>query len=217
MPYNLGGKTFRTKASIKSFFKDYHKDKNNGHLLEEPHYSVMCDLITRHPRHSEWEIVHPIQLRVNVGKYGEKNYQILRFGGWETFSYNKCIKGDTPEKNVRCNVLKAMRNAVEPQKNKFLAENLVEGQYRCNTCRGMFDDVDVDHNFKIITFQRLVDDFLIGERKRYADVGLADVGLADLKEGGWSLTEEDHISWCKYHEENAILQCLCKNCHWFKK
>lgn len=212
MPYQLGSKTFRTKASIKTFFQEYYRDHPDGHLLEEPHYSVMADLITRHPKYNEWKILHPLQLRVNVGAYGEKNYQMLRFSGWETFSYNKCIKGDTPQKNVRCNVLRAMRNAIEPQKMAFLASQIIEGEYKCNTCKKMFESVDVDHNFKIITFQMLVDNYLTDNGRTYADVG-----LENMKAGGWSLTADEHDEWYAYHEQNAILQCLCQQCHWHKK
>ena len=204
MKYTLGGRVFATKKAIKSYFQDYYRSNDVGTALEGEYKAVMADLIRRHPL---YDATWSTDFTIGLDDWGHKNFK----SGDYTFSYNTCIEGQSLFKNQKKNVQNSARAAIESQIHKHRHKSRIAGMYLCDVCSGTFLKVDVDHNFTIITFQTLLDNFMIAQCRGYADFEILSTDSGDL------FNEVDRKQWCEYHAKYAALRCLCRNCHQFKK
>ena len=210
MTFALGSKEFRTKKEIQNYFKKYHDSRKVGTVLQGEQLSVMEDLIRRHPTYDEMSLPDDLKFRIWSDPYKNKTYQVRGHHEWEVFSYLKCIKGATKSKNHRSNVISAARREIRDQIVAFRKAKEIDNLYICEICGKKTNDVDIDHNFEVITFQRLLDDFLKSKKTTYDQIKITHIPT-----GGHVLTSPDE--WATYHQENAILRCICRDCHRGKK
>lgn len=206
MPYTLGNKLFRTKKAIIQYFQTYHNSHEVGTILTGEHHAVMFDLIKMHPLYDEWASV--TKFRICKDLYNMMYYQSHSESGWQTFSYLKCIRNHSKAKNTRFNVINAGRRAIQRQIDEYRFENVVDDMFwKCAKCNEFFTSVDIDHNYEIITFQTLLDNFISEYNKHYDDFNL--INSCD----GHIFNDEDKQLWNDYHRTNAVLRCLCRTCH----
>jgi hypothetical protein len=178
MKYILGSKVFANKNAIKTYFQDYYKENDVGTALEGEYKAVMTDLIRRHPTYDDtWS-----------------NEFTIGLDDWE----HKCILGHSPAKNQKKNVQDSTRVAIESQIRAHKRKSRIGGIHQCAVCQKHFLKVNVDHNLTIITFQTLLDNFMIAQTKGYSDCG-------------HNFNEADRKQWFDYHAQNASLRCLCRD------
>ena len=217
MVYEYGNQKFRTKADIVKYFQVYHNARDVGDVLEGDHKAVMIDLIKNHPNYDEWDVNGDVEFRIEIDEYKNKRYTIRHVARddlgstWHSFSYRKCIKGGSKEKNKRSNVMNAARKAIKDQILEFREQYKDEGEtlpYKCAICCGKFKSIDVDHDFSKITFLTLLNDFI-----RINKNGLIQsFDLIDTPNGS-ILNPIDCDEWRQYHKKYAILRLLCRKCH----
>jgi hypothetical protein len=210
--YKLGNINFKNKKQITNYIKAYKNSHMAGHVVEEPHRSVLLDLLKWHPRSVEFLIPDFHQdIEINTDDYGGTNFKIkVEPSVWKVFSYYTCIKAQSPQNEHRSNVIKASRSAISDIVKNFKL-NRIQMEDLGNVCKCAIDGnlylvehIHVDHDFTKITFQRLLDDYLLSKNKTYKDIKPFDTG------SGWILTGNDFIEWVAYHEKHAVLRCIHK-------
>lgn len=205
MIYTLGAKEFKTKNAITAYFRNYLKTHDEGNTLSGEAYDIMADLIQWHPEYNaNWGN------NFSVGKsvYGDKNFIV----NGETYSYLKCIKGGTSEQNHRFNVIRACRYAIKSQTIEYLDDNEVsENLYLCEISGECYprEQIHVDHNFNIITFQKIVENFLTELGISYVDITL--LNEADSLCLVHLLDSPFHGLFTDYHRKNAKLRIIHKD------
>lgn len=212
MPYTLGQKDFKSKKDITKYFKTYKETKQENDILEEPYKSVMVDLVSWHPNYNEKWVDETTEFKIGIDSYGLKNFRIKNKNGWSVFSYLKCIRAHTPEKNHRFNVQRACRKAIKKQIEEFKSEAEQNGFWECEIDGNMYlgYEIHVDHNFEIITFQQLLDNFLDTLGKSYLDIKL-------ISTDGHLLGKQDKKDWREYHRLYCVLRCIHKKYNLSKK
>ena len=207
MPYQLGTQIFRTKPDITKYFQSYHNSHEVGTILEGEHKAVMTDLIKKHPDYDEWDVQGEIEFKIDIDDYRNKKYLMKNGDEWYSFSYIKCIKSGTKETNIRANVINASRKAIKGQILEFREQHRQDNLFQCDTCCEYFETIDVDHDFSQITFQTLLDNFLLDKKKEFKSFKLVKTPNGHL------FNSIDCDEWCEYHKKHAILRLLCRKCH----
>lgn len=208
MPYILGNRNFRTKKLITEYFQSYHNANDSGTILDDEHHDVMFDLLKWHPIYYKWNILptSKIVFKLNIDDYKNKFYVFLHDGQIKSFSYLICIRRPTEEQYHKKNCKDAFRYSIRPQIIKFREDNDV-----CCNC-GSIENIDVDHKYDEMPFEKLIQDFL-----NYTNTKYSDYELTSHYASCDTFSKEDSEKWEDYHKEHAILRCLCRTCHQNKK
>ena len=133
--------------------------------------------------------------------WNEHQFFIIKNNGSEdSISWNSCINKKVNSINKRINW--AMRNAVESQIKKFKNTNTNKP---CELC-GTYANITADH---IIKFKKLKDDFLLENPDYPKEFGKHKFGLEIFRDEDFEFVK----LWQEYHQKNAILRILCKECN----
>lgn len=168
-------------------------------------FNFWKDLFKRHPTKGHFNptsftFEKPCNMYFNVDNYRD------------SFSYNVCITGKMKNKTI--DYFDCLRSSIEPQIKAFRNKST---PLKCNSCN-ITDDIkyEVDH---VITFKTLYEDFI----QTVDGVEIDDLKmkynstrhrtLFDLSD---QYTKSLHDLWVEYHDENAVLQILCRKCHILK-
>lgn len=212
--YSLGKKKFNTKKEIKQFLKDFKDNNSVGTSLPEPYHSVMFELLTWHPSFDEWNYnvmdKESLTFKIMIDKkyQRQKAFSVSDSERTWAFSYLKCIRAGTKEANKKSNVIMAARESIKSQIYGYKdSMELESGLYKCAIDGKMYDrsNIHVDHNYEIITFKKILEDFLTLKEMNYSTVPLT----RDKFEYSCFFPDIDQ-EWKDYHRENAILRCIQK-------
>jgi hypothetical protein len=210
MTYQFGLTIFKTKTEITKYFQSYHNSNEVGTILKGDHKAVMTDLIKKHPNYDKWNVQEDVEFKIDIGEYGEKKYLMKNGNEWQSFSYIKCIKSGSKENNIKSNVMRAARNAINDQIMEYRENNKENDLYKCSTCCKYFKNIDVDHDFKELTFKTMFNNFMSIKKKEYQSFKLIK------NTNGSFFNSIDCNEWCNYHKNQAILRLLCRKCHQYK-
>jgi len=145
---------------------------------------------------------------VNITKiYGNNCFVILnKDNTYETISYHKCLgKSD----NVRENVVSALRECIniqiaEYKLEVFLNKNIVVCEL-CNLELINNSETHVDH---INKFRDIINNFFIENNILIDEIPIKKCGCV------YRINDDDLFDkWYDYHEKNAKLRLLCKQCN----
>ena len=168
----------------------------------------MIEFIRWHPSHKTfWGDNFKVGY---CSKYDNKNFLVenrYNLGNFFQFSYYKCNPNLTLAMVKRFDTLKAFRNAIYPQTQEYLKINeLEDGKYLCEITGEILErsEIHIDHHFQVITFLKLVEQFLEINNLTYDDITLI------YTDDGMILNNEHRRMWGKYHQETAILRLIKK-------
>lgn len=213
MKYLLSDKQFKTKSEIKLFFKKYKDDNEVGTILQGLEHSVMFDLIKWHPSYNEWgygglnesKLIFKIAKDIKYKK--QTTFSVTDVNRTWAFSYLKCIRAGTKETNKKHNVLRAARESINYQIHDFKDKCKINNLYECSIDKNFYSkkDIHVDHNFEVITFQRLIENFL-----KYKTLTYCNAPLTRDKYDHSCFPLEFKKEWLVFHKEYAVLRCIHK-------
>jgi len=204
--YFIDNKIFKSQKEIKNFLKNLFENNGFGKANIITH-NFLLELIKRHPDYKE-------KYGVGISCFNllqnplikTKNFYITFIrddGSKDDFSYNMCIT--RKKKSLKNETLNAMRNSIK--NDIIIFKNQTEK--KCNIC--YIKDVDFDCDHYGIEFKELSENFIKIN-------GLCN----EFKNDGFFTCFSDNDKnykneWVKYHNENCMLQLLCKKCHINKK
>jgi hypothetical protein len=199
----LNKKHFRTKKSVKQYFKSILDDSNVGDELEGDQLEEFKDLAALHPRYADG--INEIST-VQIGKIMQnKNFNLIFDNGEEcVVSYLKCIASKPHAKYIRGRVQKCARLAIRSQIQKFREITPLV----CAISGDKLDKSDshVDHDFNKKTFQSLLDDWLAYRNWTYPDIKIEWCEESELDR----MSSKYRKSWRKYHRKHATLRIIKK-------
>ena len=204
---------YRTQKSLKSkvssIISILNASNNLGHVdihTNTEYFKFWNDLFKRHPTKAHFNptsfrLEKPFHMYFNIGNYTD------------SFSYNDCITSKT--KSKKNDYFGCLRSSIEPQIKIFRND---QSPLKCNHCNIADSNLkyEVDHE---ISFKTLYNDFI----KTVDGVEIDDFKMKynstkhriffDLSD---DYTKSLHDLWIDFHNENAKLQILCKECHLHK-
>ena len=209
--YELGNEKFKTKKDMTNYFRDYKNLHDTGTVLSEPHHTTMFYLLQRHPEYEEWSYgnleLSDFEFKIiSDSKWNTKGFSVCDGNRTWNFSYLTCIKGCNKDQNNKRKVNIAARGSIAQQINKYRdSQQLTCGKFKCSL-NGEFynrNDIHVDHNYNIITFIKLLSDFLESKKLNYNSVKLT----VDEHEHHCFFPDIDN-EWQEYHKKHAVLRCI---------
>jgi hypothetical protein len=93
-PLTIGGKSFETQKAANLFIQELLNSQPLRVAIPEPHHSLLCALISRHPRATEKIGPGIKHFTVDHALHGTRCFYLTRVDGTRTdFSYFKCTRG----------------------------------------------------------------------------------------------------------------------------
>ena len=130
-------------------------------------------------------------------KYGNNCFHILVNNTWIPTSIKRLSGGN---RNDKANLIRALRNAIEPQIIDFRKKNPLNHNNICPVTNGILGlDAEVDHK---IPFHILAEEWI----KNNKDISYIYV----LDKFDYILQEPHYTSWFKFHLEKSILRWVSK-------
>ena len=210
--YVFGSNSFKTKKEIQNYLKQYKDSKCAGDIVEEPYLTVLLGVYQWHPEYDETWMSDDMIFKISKDeRFGEMSYVVINNGRVWDFSYLKCIKGGTKEKNKRFNVMNTARTLIKDQIYEFRDKNKIKVngsiKFKCEIDGKLYNptDIHIDHNYEKLTFLTILDNFLTENNLTYETIPLVDDG-----EFYHNMTEKHKKLWKEYHKKNAILRCIFK-------
>lgn len=196
--YKLGNKIFKTKCEIRKYIKELLNRHTIGTEIIGDDLALLKDLIGWHP---DRIVETDSKISIERNDYGHRHFVL----NGEPFSYIKCIKSSDKGRNRRFNVLRACRNAIQPDIDIFLNKSIVNGGYVCEISKIAYPRhmIHVDHHFERYPFIKIVRDYLLKYNYTWGNIK-----LRNLNTGGWALTNVDKFR--EFHNERAVLRIINK-------
>lgn len=218
MGYQIGKKTFKTKATMKDYFGYILRNEKEGTILEKQYAKDVRALLDYHPEKDEkiGKGVKFIRIERHIDSYSgypsnSCHFHIHRKDGTDIdFSYNACIAnmGKATPNWARMRAIDAFRNAIRPQIDLFRNRAFGKKTYiKCPELGVNFSKktCHIDHKFPK-TFASILNKF-IDENKLTLDM----IKVEKSDEYTSSLEDMEFLSlWYKFHAENADLRAIHK-------
>lgn len=209
-PVKLGTKRFRNKTEANSFFKAMLNRYTDGEAVGEQDAQFLFPLLERHPDFLPEKRGCGVK-SFEVNKSPENTtscfYALRHDGSKVHFSYITCVKGEAPPRITE--VRQAFRAAVEPEikekkKTLFAEYKNDDGLVPCAETKEPlgWSDGHMDHR-PPMTFQVIVDTFLVHEELEFDDVPITERGQTV---GPPKLTDPElGAGFRSWHRKNADL------------
>lgn len=195
--YQVGGKRFLTKESIKTYVRNMISKYEAGDILNKKDTDFIRDLLSHHQGIKSEGIV-------DVDRNERTNNKHFRVSG-RPFSWNICVGliGLSKEKKLAKILKEAGRNTIRPQIQEYLdtvaIDVFVEPRYMCEITMELYErpDVHVDHHFDIIQFKDII--------QQYMEIHKEGIEVEDC------LMKEPHYTgFNDFHRQKAILRIIKK-------
>lgn len=209
MIQKVGTQSFKSKKHLKAYVKEllrqHRLNLHETYKIREEYKPFLLELIKRNPYYNEINSdsgITDFYVTPNPRSYKFHHVFIVRNDDTKCdISINRCVTGlvDT-ENSIHSQVL---RNAVREQISQF--RNSIADV--CECCLTENECFEIDHYD--IEFKDLVKNFKkkVEMPKEYENH--PEFHHKIFKKKNLNIKNE----WLKFHEENAKLQKLCKNCH----
>lgn len=167
-------------------------------------YEKLMELFLTHPDYPT-KIVNVIDIAIIKNKINPKYFELQLIksnSDIDNISYIACINKPNNTKNLK----EAMRYAIVPQILEFKNKQM---KLECSLCKST-NDIQIDH---LILFKHIYDEFV----KTRNDI---PSNFNENYFNGAQIKPEDDLfekEWFEFHQEKAILRCLCKNCNLTRK
>ena len=162
------------------------------------------ELFLTHPDYPE-KVVIVLDIAIIKNKINPKyvELQLIKSNSdTDNISYLACINKPNNTKNLK----EAMRYAIVPQILEFKNNQV---KLECSICKSN-EDIQIDH---LILFKHIYDEYI----KTRNDI---PSNFNENYFNGAQIKPEDNLfekEWCEFHQQKAILRCLCKNCNLTRK
>lgn len=204
--YSLGPLKFKTKIDAKKMISEWLHTSYTGYIPSDEEMQWIIPLLQMHPRFEEKGGLMMTGVNVTYSPPAYHLNMILENDNTVDISYNKClVKSANSQRNA---VMKALRDIIRPQIASFKANIIANGDIRCAITDKILDssELHIDHNFDILPFRTIVDNFMSKENRQIDDIRVVSRGIThDLED------TDLHDRWYKYHESVAILRPLQKH------
>ncbi len=177
----------------------------------DENWEFLIELLNRHPELdaiTNGEDIETFHVMQNPRNKKAIHLEVSLANNYRTqFSWLKCIsqRNQTKKQLVKA----AMREAIYYQIKEFKRLNR-----RCVCCNTR-DNIEIDHCGEK-EFRHLVQEYLSDAKDKDIDIDSLKLTTEDIQtvfDIDDSITEDFEINWQLYHEANATLQPLCKQCH----
>ena len=194
--YQVGGKRFLTKESIKAYVRNMISKYEAGDILNKKDTDFVRDLLSHHQGIKN---EGPIDVGINE-RTNNKHFRVSR----RPFSWNICVGliGLSREKKLAKILKEAGRNTIRPQIQDYLEtvaiDVFLEPRYMCEITMDLYErpDVHVDHHFDIIQYKDIIQQYMEANK---------DIEVED------SLMKEPHYTrFNDFHKQKAILRIIKK-------
>jgi hypothetical protein len=190
----------KTITNRKSLLSNYLKNNNIGILTENESVffkHIFQKFYTPDKEDIKFNVSQISSIHIVKDNYGKKCFSILVNNIWYPTSIRP-LSGSS--RNDKANLIRALRNAIEPQINNFRKSNPLNPNNICPVTNKMLGlDAEVDHQipFHILTEEWIKDNNNIS----YTYV---------LDKFEYILQEPHYTSWFNFHLEKSILRWVSK-------
>jgi hypothetical protein len=196
-----------TKKEKLEYFKTLINDTGLCSSLKIQHpcvYEKLMDLFLTHPDYPE-KIDDVVDIAIIKNKINTKYFELQLIksnSATDNISYLACINKPNTTKHLK----EAMRYAILPQILNFKKTQL---KPECSICKSD-NDIQIDH---LILFKHLYDEFIKNRDDIPSKFNENYFNGAQFKPNDYLFEKE----WFEFHQEKAMLRCLCKNCNLTRK
>ena len=202
----VGSLVFPSKKAAKEFFRTIRDAYSDSEPIGGEHEIYLHSLIACHPEAED---------KIGTGIAGftverdeefrtTRHFVINRKNGTRTdFSFHACIDG----RNIRRDILEALRRAVEDQIIAFRTRTFSKGSVRCPFLNEDLSSSDchVDH-IAPGTFIKLVEGWMLDTGFTFDSISITSPGDNQIVT---RMTDTDQMhSWQEYHLQNAQLRIV---------
>ena len=195
----LAGKQFRRQADLIRSIRELIGSQLGGQwdtarigTIQEPHAGWVAALMKRHPWCHEWLGDWSDTLSVVAQQqpvYSQCLAANLITGGYQSFSYHKCIHAD---RNRASSLRVHMREIIQPQIQSWMRKQQLDK--KCVYCLNTNARMEVDH---VTPFVNICTEWLNGQtHSPYTS-----------NRSVWQ------SSWMQFHQSRAVLRWLCMRCN----
>ena len=147
---------------------------------------------------NKFQITEIISVEIQKVKFGQCCFNILVEDKWYPVSIKRLAGQNVTN---RANLIRSLRNAIEPQIQIFKINNPLNSNDGCPIeMSKLGDDAQVDHK---IPFNILAKEWLKSNTK--------PIYIYDASQVDYVLQEPFYSNWGKYHNDEAILRWVSKN------
>ena len=193
----INEKTIKSRHLLLS---NYLKNNNIGILTENESVffkHIFQKFYTPHEEDIKFNVSQISSIHIVKDNYGKKCFSILVNNIWYPTSIRP-LSGSS--KNDKANLIRALRNAIEPQTNNFRVCNPLNPNNICPVTNKMLGlDAEVDHQ---IPFHILTEEWI----KDNKNISYTYV----LDKFEYILQEPHYTSWFNFHLEKSILRWVSK-------
>ena len=193
-----------TQKKIKDrhiLLSNYLKNNNVGFLNENDKVffkDIFQKFYTPDKKDTKFNVSEILDVNIVKDTFGNKCFSILVDKIWYPTSIKR-LSG-TNNRSNNTNLLRALRNAIQPQINTFRINNPLDPNDICPITKKILgEDAEVDHK---IPFSILADKWLKDNTNSYC--------IYNLEKFDYILQEPYYTSWFNFHLEESELRWLSK-------
>lgn len=207
MTFAIGNTVFATKKSATEFYRRilYAYPENTTVSAPQDHQALL-DLLALHRSVTDKIGVGVLSFQVEVNPYRTVGFWLTRIDGSRTdWSFLECLSPSSQEKKVKC----ACRELIRAQTVAFRRRVFSQvGSLICPITGDTLTNSPETHIDHRITFDTLLEQFLLSEGITFADVGIRQTEDGEL----FDILEDATLAdrWQQYHLLHAQLRCVAK-------